>query len=92
MKKLSFLLVFLMCISVSLCVSGQTADDGTPEYRESVEDSYRKLMIRTSIYEEVPEKGTGIRLGIYQAPLILTLTFSKAGLRIRPPREVTSIL
>jgi len=43
------------------------ADDGTPEYRESVEDSYRKLMIRTSIYEEVPERGTGIRLGIYQA-------------------------
>ena len=67
MKKLSFLLVFLMCISVSLGVSGQMADDGTPEYRESVEDSYRKLMIRTSIYEEVPERGTGIRLGIYQA-------------------------
>ena len=67
MKKLSFLLVFFMCISVSLCVSGQTIDDGTPEYRESVEDSYRKLMIRTSIYEEVPERGTGIRLGIYQA-------------------------
>lgn len=67
MKKLSFLLVFLMCISVSLGVSGQTADDGTPEYRESVEDSYRKLMIRTSVYEEVPERGTGIRLGIYQA-------------------------
>ena len=67
MKKLSFLLVFVMCISVSLGVSGQMADDGTPEYRESVEDSYRKLMIRTSIYEEVPERGTGIRLGIYQA-------------------------
>ncbi len=67
MKKLSFLLGFFMCISVSLGVSAQAVDDGTPEYRKSVEDSYRKLMIRTSIYEEVPERGTGIRLGIYQA-------------------------
>ena len=67
MKKLSFLLVFVLCISASLGVSGQAADDGTPEYRKSVEDSYRKLMIRTSIYQEVPQRGTGIRLGIYQA-------------------------
>ena len=67
MKKLSFLLGFVVCISASLCVSGQAMDDGTPEYRKSVEDSYRKLMIRTSIYEEVPNRGTGIRLGIYQA-------------------------
>jgi len=67
MKKLSFLLVFVLCISASLGVSGQAADDGTPEYRNSVEDSYRKLMIRTSIYQEVPEIGTGMRLGIYQA-------------------------
>lgn len=67
MKKLSFLLVFVVCIAASLGVSGQAVDDGTPEYRKDVEDSYRKLIIRTSIYEEVPEKGTGIRLGIYQA-------------------------
>ena len=67
MKKLTFLLVFVVCIAASLGVSGQVVDDGTPEYRKDVEDSYRKLMIRTSIYEEVPERGTGIRLGIYQA-------------------------
>ncbi len=67
MKKLSFLLLFVMCIAASLPVSGQAVDDGTPEYRKDVEDSYRKLMIRTSIYQEVPERGTGIRLGIYQA-------------------------
>jgi len=66
-KKLSFLLVLVVCIAASLGVSAQAVDDGTPEYRKDVEDSYRKLMIRTSIYEEVPEKGTGIRLGIYQA-------------------------
>lgn len=67
MKKLSFLLVFVVCIAASLGVSARAVDDGTPEYRESVQDSYRKLMIRTSIYQEVPERGTGIRLGIYQA-------------------------
>ena len=67
MKKLSFLLLFVLCIAASLPVSGQAVDDGTPEYRKDVEDSYRKLMIRTSIYQEVPERGTGIRLGIYQA-------------------------
>ncbi len=66
-KKLSFLLVFVVCIAASLAVSAQAVDDGTPEYRKDVEDSYRKLMIRTSIYEGVPERGTGIRLGIYQA-------------------------
>ena len=67
MKKLISLLVFVVFTSASLCVSGQAVDDGTPEYRKSVEDSYRKLMIKTSIYEQVPERGTGIRLGIYQA-------------------------
>ena len=66
-KKLSFLLVLVVWMAASLGVSAQAVDDGTPEYRKDVEDSYRKLMIRTSIYEEVPERGTGIRLGIYQA-------------------------
>ncbi len=42
-------------------------DDGTPFYRPSVEESYRKLQIRTSIYESLPPRGAGIRLGIYQA-------------------------
>lgn len=67
MKKLSFLLVFVVFIAASVGVSARAVDDGTPEYRKDVEDSYRKLMIRTSIYQEVPERGTGIRLGIYQA-------------------------
>ncbi|MBN1199369.1 MAG: carbon-nitrogen hydrolase family protein [Bacteroidales bacterium] len=40
--------------------------DGTPQYRESVEASYRMLQYRTSIYGDVPDFGTGIRLGIYQ--------------------------
>ena len=40
--------------------------DGTPFYRECVEDSYRKLQYKTSIYKDVPKSGSGIRLGIYQ--------------------------
>jgi len=53
-------LILLTCICSAF-------DDGTPEYRKSVEDSYRKLQIRTSIYESLPKRGSGIRLGIYQA-------------------------
>lgn len=30
-------------------------------------ESFRKLQLRLSIYEDLPEKGSGIRLGIYQA-------------------------
>jgi len=40
--------------------------DGTPEYRKSVEDSYRELQYKVSIYGDVPVSGSGIRLGIYQ--------------------------
>lgn len=42
------------------------SDDGTPDYKLSVEKSYRKLQYKMSIYGEVPERGSGIRLGIYQ--------------------------
>ena len=42
------------------------SDDGTPQYRQCVEDSYRKLQYKMSIYDEVPKLGSGIRLGIYQ--------------------------
>ena len=43
-----------------------TSCDGTPDYRKCVEESYRKLQYKTSIYGEVPKLGSGIRLGIYQ--------------------------
>jgi predicted amidohydrolase len=42
-------------------------NDGTPEYNIRAEDSYRKLQLRFSIFDEVPQPGQGIRLGIYQA-------------------------
>ena len=61
-------LIFLIALAFVLIPLVSTAfEDGTPEYRKSVEDSYRKLQIRTSIYENIPEHGSGIRLGIYQA-------------------------
>ncbi len=43
-----------------------TSDDGTPDYKLSVEKSYRKLQYRMSVYGEIPEPGSGIRLGICQ--------------------------
>ena len=43
------------------------ADDGTPLYSDTVEASYRKLQYRSSIYAEPPRRGSGIRLGIFQA-------------------------
>lgn len=42
------------------------SNDGTPDYKLSVEESYRKLQYKMSIYGEVPKLGSGIRLGIYQ--------------------------
>ena len=42
------------------------SDDGTPNYKLSVEESYRNLQFKMSIYGEVPELGSGLRLGIYQ--------------------------
>ncbi|MBU1118828.1 carbon-nitrogen hydrolase family protein [Patescibacteria group bacterium] len=38
-----------------------------PIYRDSVENSYRNLQYRTSLYGEVPKEGSGLRLGVYQA-------------------------
>lgn len=41
-------------------------NDGTPQYNQTVRDSYRTLQFRLSIYDQVPQQGRGIRLGIYQ--------------------------
>ncbi|MEM0967491.1 MAG: nitrilase-related carbon-nitrogen hydrolase [Verrucomicrobiota bacterium] len=42
-------------------------NDGTPHLGPTVESAYRKLQVRTSIYDELPKHGSGIRLAIYQA-------------------------
>jgi predicted amidohydrolase len=66
MKKLVIFLICAILLAPQWSSFAQD-DDGTPEYRKSAEDSYRRLQFRTSIYEKVPERGSGIRLGIYQA-------------------------
>ena len=66
MRRLMVLLVVIVFLVVPFYATGQERN-GTPEYRKSVTDSYRKLLFKTSIYENVPDRGTGIRLGIYQA-------------------------
>ncbi len=43
------------------------AGDGTACHSETVNQGYRTLQIRSSVYEEPPTGGTGLRLGIYQA-------------------------
>jgi predicted amidohydrolase len=40
--------------------------DGTPQYRDCVMKSFRKLQVKSSVYEQRPPVGAGIRLGIYQ--------------------------
>lgn len=66
--KLFFTIFFLLFTITITTVQVTVAEvvDGTPEYRQSVTDSYRKLQYKTSVYQDIPEPGTGIRLGIYQ--------------------------
>jgi len=81
MKKFTLFMVFLVITGITFSQNGNevlnfqaksqdslvlSTCDGTPQYRESVEASYRMLQYRTSIYGDVPEFGSGIRLGIYQ--------------------------
>ena len=64
MKKIWIALVVSLLLSP---LASAQDSDGTPKYRKSVEDSYRKLQYKTSIYQKLPERGTGLRLGLYQA-------------------------
>lgn len=64
-----FILPLFLFFSISIFASdlAQEADDGTPIYNKTVRDGYHKLQFKMSIYEAIPQKGEGIRLGIYQA-------------------------
>ncbi len=42
------------------------SNDGTPDYKLSVLESYQKLQYKISVYGDVPKLGSGLRLGIYQ--------------------------
>jgi len=82
MKKLIFLFTFVFisaCLISQQTTKQQdqeklqqidqqiaASNDGTPDYKLSVEESYRKLQYKMSIYGDVPELGSGLRLGIYQ--------------------------
>lgn len=48
-------------------IQNQSVEDGAPHYGPVVESSYRKLQIRAAIYDQVPKRGSGIRLALYQA-------------------------
>ena len=66
MKTLTALLFCLLLPAVAL--AGAPAPDCcTPEYDQTVLDSYRKLMVQSAVYQSPPAKSKGIRLGIYQA-------------------------
>jgi len=41
-------------------------NDGTPEYPATVLESFRRLQIRTSYYQDPPPRGAGLRIGILQ--------------------------
>lgn len=62
-KKLRIILAVLILIGLLSAL----AVAQSPVYRKSVMDSYRKLQYKICIYGDVPPKGAGIRLGIYQA-------------------------
>ncbi|MEA3490491.1 MAG: carbon-nitrogen hydrolase family protein [Campylobacterota bacterium] len=64
-----FVLYFFLLFSISIVANDLAHDegDGTPTYNKTVRDSYHKLQFKMSIYEALPTKGKGIRLGIYQS-------------------------
>ncbi len=63
--------LLMLAILVGLIWTATTyaadGDNCPPRYSKEVMDSYRKLQMKLSIYEEPPAEGKGIRLGIYQA-------------------------
>lgn len=43
------------------------SDCCSPQYDRQVMDSYRTLILKTSVYEALPGPGRGLRLGVYQS-------------------------
>lgn len=65
--KLWFALLMCLVLALPAHAGAPAPDCCTPEYDQTVLDSYRRLMVQSSVYQAVPEAGKGIRLGIYQA-------------------------
>jgi len=66
MKRSTILLFLFFSITIFADNLVPKEDDGTPIYNKTVSDSYHSIQFKMSIYDAVPEKGQGIRLGIYQ--------------------------
>ena len=60
-----FFIVFITIIVLIAIPTSAYAQ--TPIYNKKVMDSYRKLQVKASVYENLPKEGEGIRLGVYQA-------------------------
>ncbi len=60
-------IIVLVLISLILLLASISSLAQTPVYNDTVMKSYRKLQFKISMYENLPEKGKGIRLGVYQA-------------------------
>ncbi len=62
-------IALLLCtlLPIAPLSAASTSDCCPPEYAQTVMDSYRKLIIQSSVYQSLPTMGQGIRLGIYQA-------------------------
>ena len=69
MKSAAIALVLAVALSSLALAAGELNPtcDGTPLYKKQVMEGYRKVQFKTSIYENLPDTGKGIRLGIYQA-------------------------
>ena len=70
MKSTPFLVLvqFLLFLSPCAAFAGPPCPDCcTPEYAKPVMDSYRKLLVKSSVYQDLPAPGRGLRLGVYQA-------------------------
>ena len=65
---MKLVIAILSCLAVcTSAFAGPPAPDCcTPAYNQTVLDSYRKLMVQSSVYGDLPAAGKGIRLGIYQ--------------------------
>ncbi|MBI9110228.1 carbon-nitrogen hydrolase family protein [Maridesulfovibrio ferrireducens] len=56
-----------MLLPIVAFAGAPTPDCCTPDYNQTVLDGYRKLKVQSSVYQTLPPKGKGLRLGIYQA-------------------------
>ncbi|MEM8680613.1 MAG: nitrilase-related carbon-nitrogen hydrolase [Planctomycetota bacterium] len=67
MRTIKLPLLFLVTFPTLALADGPASTDCAPEYPQTVMNSYRELQFKVSVYENLPPRGKGIRLGVYQA-------------------------